>query len=310
MASTSYDAWGNPETSGGLTSSTPFGFAGGYTDPTGLIYLIGRYYDPATGQFLSVDPLVAETGQPYAYAGSDPVNESDPNGLKGSGRPNPVTLECGGSSGSTAAGCLEEELYVADGGSGFGPVTPPSVASPQLCPGPSDTGDLSTSLSWESPAIFIPGPLPFTIQDEVTYTGQDGQVGVNLRADGSLGLTAGNSSAEFSSSGSLDALSAQVPGFNWLSISSNGEITVTVTSTKSLGADGTATVSVTATLLTQDVEPPGAIEFQAPSGGPAAVVASVLLKAVGGAACEVAGGGPEDPAADVVCWCIRWGWVT
>jgi len=43
--------------------------------------LVGRYYDPATGQFLSVDPMVDETGQPYAYAGDDPVNASDPSGL-------------------------------------------------------------------------------------------------------------------------------------------------------------------------------------------------------------------------------------
>ncbi|MGD0056228.1 MAG: hypothetical protein ABSC34_12430, partial [Acidimicrobiales bacterium] len=34
-ASTSYDAWGNPETTGGLSSYTPIGFAGGYSDPTG-----------------------------------------------------------------------------------------------------------------------------------------------------------------------------------------------------------------------------------------------------------------------------------
>ena len=80
-ASTAYDAWGNPETTGGLTAETPFGFAGGYTDPTGLIYLIGRYYDPATGQFLSVDPMVQETGQPYAYTDDDPVNAVDPMGL-------------------------------------------------------------------------------------------------------------------------------------------------------------------------------------------------------------------------------------
>jgi hypothetical protein len=40
-----------------------------------------RYYDPATGQFISSDPLVDVTGQPYAYAGDDPVNASDPNGL-------------------------------------------------------------------------------------------------------------------------------------------------------------------------------------------------------------------------------------
>lgn len=80
-ASTSYDAWGNPETDGGLTAETSFGFAGGYTDPTGLIYLIGRYFDPSTGQFLSVDPEVTETGQPYSYANDDPVNAVDPNGL-------------------------------------------------------------------------------------------------------------------------------------------------------------------------------------------------------------------------------------
>lgn len=78
---TAYDAWGNPETSGGLTATTPFGLAGGYTDPDGLIYLINRYYDPATGQFLSVDPDLSETGEAYAYGGDDPVNQSDPNGL-------------------------------------------------------------------------------------------------------------------------------------------------------------------------------------------------------------------------------------
>ena len=48
-ASTSYDARGNPQTSGGLASYTPFGYAGGYTDPTGLIYLVHRYYDRPPG---------------------------------------------------------------------------------------------------------------------------------------------------------------------------------------------------------------------------------------------------------------------
>jgi RHS repeat-associated protein len=67
IGATSYDAWSNPRTPGGLTATTPFGFAGYYTDTTGLDYLIGRYYTPATGQFLSVDPLVSETLQAYAY---------------------------------------------------------------------------------------------------------------------------------------------------------------------------------------------------------------------------------------------------
>ena len=66
---------------GGLSAQTPFGYAGGYTDPTGLVYLIGRYYDPGTGQFLNVDPLVGVTEQPYSYSADDPVDESDPSGL-------------------------------------------------------------------------------------------------------------------------------------------------------------------------------------------------------------------------------------
>jgi RHS repeat-associated protein len=79
-ATTSYDAWGNPETTGGLSLSTPFGYAGGYTDPTGLVYLINRYYDPAAGQFTSVDPLLIQTQEAYGYGNGDPVNNTDPAG--------------------------------------------------------------------------------------------------------------------------------------------------------------------------------------------------------------------------------------
>ena len=45
--------------------------------------LVNRYYDPATGQFLSVDPLVDVTGQAFAYTGDNPVNAVDPLGLWG-----------------------------------------------------------------------------------------------------------------------------------------------------------------------------------------------------------------------------------
>ena len=44
-------------------------------------YLVGRYYDPLTGQFLSVDAKVQQTLEAYLYAGDDPVNGSDPNGM-------------------------------------------------------------------------------------------------------------------------------------------------------------------------------------------------------------------------------------
>lgn len=58
-----------------------FGFAGEYTDPTGLIYLRARYYDPATAQFITRDPLEALTHRPYTYAASDPADNIDPTGL-------------------------------------------------------------------------------------------------------------------------------------------------------------------------------------------------------------------------------------
>jgi RHS repeat-associated protein len=64
------------------TTTTPLGFDGQYTSSdTGLIYLRAREYDPATAQFLSVDPLEPITGEPYSYAGDNPVNGGDPMGL-------------------------------------------------------------------------------------------------------------------------------------------------------------------------------------------------------------------------------------
>jgi RHS repeat-associated protein len=62
------------------TKVTPFGYQGSYTDSTGLIYLISRYFDPATDQFLSIDPDIANTDQPYIYAGDNPLNSCDPLG--------------------------------------------------------------------------------------------------------------------------------------------------------------------------------------------------------------------------------------
>lgn len=75
----SYSTYGMQSNS--AQQASPFGFAGGYTDPSGLQYLINRYYDPTTGQFLSMDPLVEQTSQPYEYARDNPINFDDPSGL-------------------------------------------------------------------------------------------------------------------------------------------------------------------------------------------------------------------------------------
>jgi RHS repeat-associated protein len=76
-----YDAYGN-QTGHTGSATTPLGYDGEYTNSdTGLIYLRNRVYDPATAQFLTVDPLATITRTPYNYAGANPINNIDPTGL-------------------------------------------------------------------------------------------------------------------------------------------------------------------------------------------------------------------------------------
>ena len=75
----SYSLYGVP-TITSRTAVTPFGFQGSYSDPTGLLYLINRYYDPSTDQFVSIDPLLDQTGQPYVFTNDSPLNATDPLG--------------------------------------------------------------------------------------------------------------------------------------------------------------------------------------------------------------------------------------
>lgn len=78
---TTFDSFGTRTAHTGLADSA-FGFTGNWSDPTtGLLYLRARDYDPVTGQFLSVDPAVERTRQPYAYTGNNPVLLTDPTGL-------------------------------------------------------------------------------------------------------------------------------------------------------------------------------------------------------------------------------------
>ncbi|MER7467080.1 RHS repeat-associated core domain-containing protein [Streptomyces sp. NPDC097981] len=75
------------------------GFIGGTKEKaTGLTLLGAREYDPATGRFISPDPIL-DPGDPqqwnaYAYSNNDPINKSDPSGLAYKCEQG----ECGGSS--------------------------------------------------------------------------------------------------------------------------------------------------------------------------------------------------------------------
>jgi RHS repeat-associated protein len=77
-----YSAYGTPTCEG--TTTTPLGYDAQYTNTdTGLVYMRARTYDPSTAQFLTVDPWVGITGEPYSYAEDDPVNKYDPSGRCG-----------------------------------------------------------------------------------------------------------------------------------------------------------------------------------------------------------------------------------
>lgn len=67
------------------TTVNPYRFAGERVEPTGLVDLRNRDYDPSAGRFTTVDPFPPSLTDPatlhrYAYGNGDPVNHVDPNG--------------------------------------------------------------------------------------------------------------------------------------------------------------------------------------------------------------------------------------
>src|SRR4051812_10344146 len=73
-------------TSSGSGATTDLKFAGGYALPGGLYHFGQRYYDASTGRWIEPDPIrqVADLEQAnmFAYAGGDPINAIDLQGLK------------------------------------------------------------------------------------------------------------------------------------------------------------------------------------------------------------------------------------
>jgi RHS repeat-associated protein len=68
-----------------LSSSIPFGFAGGHYDAqTALVRFGARDYDAETGRWLAKDPVrfAAPGANLYVYSLADPVNLADPTGLE------------------------------------------------------------------------------------------------------------------------------------------------------------------------------------------------------------------------------------
>ena len=79
VGNSAYNSFGMPAP--GNAAGAQKTFTGYQHDPlSGLYYAGARYYDPASGRFLSEDPLSATN--PYPYAGNDPANLIDLYGMQ------------------------------------------------------------------------------------------------------------------------------------------------------------------------------------------------------------------------------------
>jgi RHS repeat-associated protein len=86
-----FDSFGNTTASSGSLTN-PFQYASREFDSEAMLYFMrARYFDPATGRFLSEDPLRfgAKAVDFYQYAYNSPTNATDPFGLQTTTAPPP-----------------------------------------------------------------------------------------------------------------------------------------------------------------------------------------------------------------------------
>jgi RHS repeat-associated protein len=80
-----YDAFGNLVNHTGSTPNVYLYKGERYDADLGMYYMRARWYNPATGRFMSRDPEEGDPSNPaslhkYSYAAADPVNNADPTG--------------------------------------------------------------------------------------------------------------------------------------------------------------------------------------------------------------------------------------
>jgi RHS repeat-associated protein len=79
-----YDSFGKVTNETSPTNGDRFKFTGRELDAeTGFYYFRARYYDPATGRFVTQDPIGFDAGDAnlYRYVGNGPTNDTDRSGL-------------------------------------------------------------------------------------------------------------------------------------------------------------------------------------------------------------------------------------
>jgi len=85
-ASFRYRAYGAIAQSSGVATPSYLGYAGQLQDPSGLLYMRARWYDPNVGRFTTRDPVFANPTLPvalnaFAYANANPAMRTDASGL-------------------------------------------------------------------------------------------------------------------------------------------------------------------------------------------------------------------------------------
>jgi RHS repeat-associated protein len=121
----SYDPYG-VQLSASETVPNPWRYAAGYFDTqTGLTKFGTRYYDPTLARFTQRDPSGKDL--PYAYAGCNPVNNTDPSGALFSCTIGAITLAVVGlwlgvvaTGGLVALGVTAAEVSAVGGGVSLG----------------------------------------------------------------------------------------------------------------------------------------------------------------------------------------------
>jgi RHS repeat-associated protein len=94
-ASLDYEPYG--EATGSGPASYPFAYTGRVPVTGNIVYYRNRFYDAATGRFLSEDPAgLGPDYNLYRYVGGSPVNRRDPSGEGGAPTGTIYTSQYGG----------------------------------------------------------------------------------------------------------------------------------------------------------------------------------------------------------------------
>ena len=117
-----------------------------YDDESGLHYNWNRYYDPATGRYISSDPIGLDGGlNTFGYALANPAMYIDPEGLTSIPLPPQILIPVGvGAAGcAITPGCVEILQNTADG---VGDLINDVI---EYCTGGNDSGNMSCERRYE-----------------------------------------------------------------------------------------------------------------------------------------------------------------